>query len=188
MAEPRLAASLVWCFTFGWASTEDKESLFSSISFPRTSSQRRVRTEKEEKHPCRLGNVPLGWKIQGYFFREQEEPHFPCFQSLHSFWKNFPCLATRAPPLVRTQCDVFKRKQKFIGWDPKSKAKPNSAKKIIFFQFSSTTLPVYRNKNHLPSTFPVVQWLKLGASPEEGLGSIHDWETKIPHTAWWGQK
>ena len=188
MAEPRLAAFLVWCFTFGWASTEDKESLFSSISFPRTSSRRRVRTEKEEKHPRRLGNVPLDWKIQGYFFRQQEEPHFPCFQSLPSLWKNFPSLATRAPPLVRTQCYVFKRKQKFIGWDPKSKAKPNSAKKIILFQFPSTTLPVYKNKNHLSSTSQVVQWLKLGACPEEGLGSIHDWETKSPHTAWSGQK
>lgn len=98
---------LFWCFTFGWASTEDKESLFSSISFPQTSSQRRVRTEKDEKHPRRLDNVPLGWKIQGYFVRGQEEPHFPCFRCLPSLWKNFPSLATRAPPLVRTQRDFF---------------------------------------------------------------------------------
>ena len=40
----------------------------------------------------------------------------------------------------------------------------------------------------LPDTSPVVQWLRLCASTEEGTGSMLGQGTKIPHVAWHGQK
>ena len=33
-----------------------------------------------------------------------------------------------------------------------------------------------------------VQWLRFCGSNAGGTGSIPSWETKIPHTAWYGQK
>ena len=36
--------------------------------------------------------------------------------------------------------------------------------------------------------FLAVQWLRLHASTTEGMGSVPGWGTKIPHTAWHGQK
>ena len=43
--------------------------------------------------------------------------------------------------------------------------------------------------NKIPYGLPcslAVQWLRLCAFTEEGMGSITDWGTKIAHEGWWG--
>lgn len=130
MAEPRLA-SLSSLVLHIWVSIHRRQRKF---IFIQSASLRQAAEEgsgqrEEEKHPqirqcSRLENPGL---LSG-----NRRTTFPLFPVLPSLWKNFPSLATRAPPLVRTQHDVCKRKQVHrLG--PKIRAKPTKFSKENYF-------------------------------------------------------
>lgn len=137
------------------------------------------------RHTGRLGSVTLGRKIQGYFCRGQEKPHFPCLKSLPSPWKHILSWAFRAPPLVRTQHNILKANRKKLScWDAKIACSQIQQSHLFYFRSPRTTLPVCRNKDHLShcNLFVYMSIFQLNYKFIEGWWSIQtglNWRNHI---------
>ena len=78
-------------------------------------------------------------------FQGTRRTTFPLSQVPAQPLGEYSLLGNQGTSTCQDSARCFKRKQKEVHL----LAKPNSAEKIVPFRFPSTTLPVYRKKNHL---------------------------------------